>query len=244
MGKRAKTLIIVSASVLLLGGAAAIVGPPLYRDYFAAPAAEVPTLSADDSVLSETSTGPLDPALFRGSWVIGEGSYAGYRVNEVLNSTPVTVTGRTGEVTGTLELDGLTLSKADIAVDVASIKTDQPQRDSYFRDQLIKASKYPDATFSLTAPVTASKTPTSGEVVEQTVSGDLTIAGATKQVTFTVQLQAFADQQGSAPGTVEVGGQIPITFADFGLTAPNLGFVSVEPTGFVEFSLVIEGPTS
>lgn len=244
MGKRAKTLIIVVASVLLLGGTAAIAAPTIYRDYFAAPAAEAPTLSADDSVLSKAETGPLDPAVFSGSWAIGKGSYAGYRVNEVLNGTPVTVTGRTEAVTGTLKLEGLTLSNAEISVDIASIATDQPQRDSYFRDQLIQVSKHPDATFSLTAPVTATGVPNSGEVFEQTVSGDLTLAGTTRPVTFTVQLRAFAEQKGAATGAVEIGGQIPITFADFGLTAPNLGFVSVEPTGFVEFSLVLEGPSS
>ncbi len=31
--------------------------------------------------------------------------------------------------------------------------------------------------------------------------------------------------------------QIPITFADFGVEAPSLGFVKVEPQGFVEFEL-------
>ncbi len=173
MGKRAKTLIIVAASVLLLGGTAAIAGPPIYRDYSAAPAAESPILSADDSALSEVFTGPLNPAIFSGSWAIGKGSYAGYRVNEVLNGTPVTVTGRTEDVTGTLKLDGLTLSQAEISVDVASIATDQPQRDSYFRDQLIKVSKHPNATFSLTAPITATEPPNSGEIVEQTVSGKI-----------------------------------------------------------------------
>nr|WP_245542796.1 hypothetical protein [Pseudoclavibacter soli] len=32
-------------------------------------------------------------------------------------------------------------------------------------------------------------------------------------------------------------GSIPITFADFGVTAPSLGFVSVEDHGEVEFLL-------
>lgn len=125
---------------------------------------------------------------------------------------------------------------------MASIATDQLQRDSCFRDRLLQVTKHPQATFSLTAPVTASKTPDSGEVVEQTVIGDLTLAGETRPVTITVQLQAFAGQQDATAGAVEALGQIPITFADFGLIAPNLGFVSVEPSDFVEFSLVLECP--
>jgi hypothetical protein len=49
-----------------------------------------------------------------------------------------------------------------------------------------------------------------------------------------VELEAVFDGEGG-----QVAGSIPITFADFGVEAPNLGFVSVEPDGFVEFSLTI-----
>jgi len=38
---------------------------------------------------------------------------------------------------------------------------------------------------------------------------------------------------------VEVAGQIPITLTDFGLTAPDLGWVVVEPTGAIEVRLVL-----
>jgi len=65
-----------------------------------------------------------------------------------------------------------------------------------------------------------------------TATGDLTIAGVTRPVT--VELEAVLGD-----GSGQVAGSIPITFADFGVEAPNLGFVSVEPDGFVEFSLVI-----
>ena len=100
----------------------------------------------------------------------------------------------------------------------------------------------PTATFTLTSPLTIDSVPASGEVTEQTLSGDLTLAGVTKPVSVTVQLRALAASSGGNDGTVEIAGQIPITFADFGMTAPNLGFVSVEPTGTVEFSLSLERP--
>ena len=42
-------------------------------------------------------------------------------------------------------------------------------------------------------------------------------------------------------GKADTGGQvvgtIPITFSDYGVEAPDLGFVSVEDTGSIEFSL-------
>ena len=80
--------------------------------------------------------------------------------------------------------------------------------------------------------MTAAATPVVGEVQTLTATGDLTIAGVTRSVT--VELEAVLNDGGG-----QVAGSIPITFADFGVEAPNLGFVSVEPEGFVEFSLVI-----
>lgn len=242
MGKRAKALIITAAGVILVGGAAAFIAPVIYRDYFVEPAATAPKLSADDSTLQAESGAALDPAAFAGEWEVGDDSYAGYRVAEVLNGTDVTVTGRTDKVSGTLTAEGQTITQASFSVDVASIATDNPSRDDYFRGQVAQVSAHPTATFTLTDPLTIDRVPASGEVTEHTLNGELTLAGVTKPVSVTVQLRALAPEAGSSDGTVEIAGQIPITFADFGMTAPNLGFVSVEPTGSVEFSLSLDRP--
>lgn len=244
MGKRAKALIGTAACVVLLGGAAILVAPTIYRTYFVEPAAEAPSLSADDAALSPAQSAPLDAATLQGEWSVGDGSYAGYRVDEVLNGTPVTVTGRTDEVSGSLTVEGQTLTAAQFTVDVASIETDSSQRDNYFRTQVAGVSAHPTATFTLTTPLTVTELPASGEVIEQTLSGDLTLAGVTHPVTFTAQLRALPAEQSGGRVTAEIAGQIPITFADFGMQSPNLGFVSVEPTGVVEFSLSLQGPTA
>ena len=76
------------------------------------------------------------------------------------------------------------------------------------------------------------RAPKVGEVQTVQATGDLTLAGVTK--TVTVELQAVLNGE-----TGQVAGAIPITFADYGVEAPNLGFVSVEPQGSVEFSLEI-----
>ena len=227
-----RTIIIVSilAGVVLLGGTAAIAGPIVYRDLIVGEADAAPTVTAAPSPTAGTST--IDPAELSGTWAVSDGSYAGYRVDEVLNNTDVTVVGRTEEVTGTLTVEDLTLTAADLTVDVASITTDSSSRDAYFRDNARRASEHPEATFTLTGPVTAVATPVVGEVQTLTATGDLTIAGVTRSVN--VELEAVLND-----GSGQVAGSIPITFADFGVEAPNLGFVSVEPDGFVEFSLVI-----
>ncbi len=234
MSKRGtKATMIAIVGIAAVGSIATIAAPFVYQNFFVEPAAEAPALSADDSMLDARAEAgeTLDPAELSGEWTIAEGSSAGYRVDEVLNGSPVTVTGRTEQVEGTLVVDGLTLESARFSVDVASIATDNGSRDGYFRDQAMNVSAHPTASFELSGPVTLETAPAVGEVIEQTLSGELTLAGVTQQVEFDAQLRSDGE-------SAEIAGQIPITFADFGVEAPSLGFVSVEPTGFVEFELV------
>lgn len=231
MGKRAIIVTAAVAGVLLLGATAAIAGPLVYRDFIAEPAAETPTLRADDGAFA--SSDEIDPSSLNGTWVVAEGSFAGYRVDEVLNGTDVTVTGRTSQVTGTLTVEEVTLQAATFEVDVASIATSSSHRDDYFRENTMRVSTYPTATFTLTSPVKFTSIPGAGDVVDLELSGSLTLAGVTAPVTFTAQARGDAT-------SAEIVGQIAISFSDFGITAPSLGFVVVENVGFVEFDLVIE----
>ena len=55
---------------------------------------------------------------------------------------------------------------------MASIATDEPPRDSYFRDTALQTGTFPTATFTLTEPVALGDGVTSA-----TLTGDLTIRG-------------------------------------------------------------------
>lgn len=230
MKKRTKIITAsIVAGVVILGATAAIAGPIIYRDVIVGEAEAAPSITASPDTQADASAGAAAEDL-SGEWSVGSGSYAGYRVDEVLNGTDVTVVGRTEQVTGTLQVDGLSLTAAEITVDVASIETDSGNRDDYFRDTAVRVDEHPTATFVLTDAVIADTEPVVGEVQTVQATGELTLAGVTQ--TVTVELQAVLNGD-----TGEVAGSIPVTFADFGVEAPNLGFVSVEPTGFVEFSL-------
>lgn len=239
MEKSHKVLLTSAIGVLVLGVVVAIAGPPLYRDFIAPPAAEAPTITGDPSLAddladqTETAPSPLGHEQIAGSWNVAAGSTVGYRVNEVLNGTDVTVTGRTSEVTGSLTIsaDGRTLEAAEFTVDVASIATDQRARDAYFRDQAINTSEHPEAKFVLTEPVFVETLPEADEVVTLETIGDLTINGVTNQVAVNIDVRS----DGSSS---ELAGAIPVTFSDFGVHAPSLGFVKVEDHGFVEFHLI------
>lgn len=228
-----RTVVILSvsiAAVLALGATAAIAGPAFYRDVIVGEQPAAPTI-APPSASAAPTPGVVREGL-DGAWTVADGSFAGYRVDEVLNGTDVTVVGRTESVSGALEVDGLTLTAATIEVDVASIATDSGSRDDYFRQNALRTAQFPTATFVLTEPVTAPAAPAAGDEATLTALGELTIAGVTRPVS--VELDAAFDGDGG-----QVVGSIPIVFADFGVEAPSLGFVSVEPEGFVEFSLVI-----
>ncbi|WP_127794874.1 YceI family protein [Agromyces sp. LHK192] len=232
MQKRTKIIIGVAAGVVVvLGATAAIAGPIFYRDVIVGEADAAPTVTAAPT--AEASDGAsTDASDLTGTWVVSDGSFAGYRVDEVLNGTDVTVVGRTEQVDGTLEVQELSLTGAEFTVDVASIATDSGNRDDYFRDNAMRVDEHPTATFVLTDAVVADAQPVAGEVQTIEVTGALTLAGVTNPVTF--ELEAVLEGDGG-----QVAGSIPITFADYGVEAPNLGFVSVEPEGFVEFSLQI-----
>jgi len=217
MQQRTKVWTGIGAGVVALGVVAVVVGPGLYADWGNSRADAAPTLEA-------SATGEPVQAT-DGTWTVTDGSFAGYRLEEVLRGQDVTVTGRTEQVTGTVTVEDGRLTAGAIEVDMASIATDQPPRDTYFRDQAVQVRNFPTATFTLTEPADLGDGATDVQL-----TGDLTIRDVTQQVTVDAQVAASGD-------TVQVVGSVPVTFADFGIEAPSLGFVTVEDTGAVEFDL-------
>lgn len=184
-----------------------------------APASSAPAATGNSSD-AQAST-DLD-----GSWQVQQPSEAGYRLDEVLSGANVTVVGRTTQVSGKIEVAGEKLQSAAIDVDLASIATDSGNRDNYFRETL-EVSQYPKATIEITEPVDLSQV-RDGETVNSTVPATVKIKDVTRQYDLSVAIRQSGD-------TVEVQGSFPIVFQDFGVTAPNLGFVQVEDHGTIEF---------
>ncbi|MEU4362354.1 YceI family protein [Promicromonospora sp. NPDC023987] len=224
MRRGTKVAVGVGAGVVVIGAAAVIFGPGLYADRANEAAAEAPAL--------EQSAVPLpDADAAAGTWAVSDGSFAGYRVDEVLQGEDVTVTGRTEDVTGSVTVADGAISEADIEVDIASVATDEANRDAYFRDEAMEAGTYPTATFVLTEPAPIEEGATAVEL-----TGDLTIHGVTQAAT--VEAEVAGDATSGDP--VQVIGSVPVTFADFDVEAPSLGFVTVEDEGSIEFSLQLQ----
>ena len=219
---------IIALAVVVVAVLAIVGGTALYAriENNRAPdelALSTPSASATDS----TPAGPVALDSLAGTWTVSDGSQAGYRVDEVLNGQDVTVVGRTTDVTGTVTVTGSELSAADVTVSMTSVTTDNSSRDRQFLD-ILSTSEHPTATFVLTSPVDIAAI--ADGVADVEAAGDLTVAGVTRPVTVTLGAQTTATG-------VEVSGSIPVTFADFGIDAPNLGFVKVEDTGTIEMLL-------
>lgn len=123
-----------------------------------------------------------------------------------------TVRGRMGKLTGRLELDPKQPEKADfeIAVDAAGIDTGDAKRDGHLRSpDFFDAGTYPVITFKSNAVFPR------GEG-RYTASGDLTIRGVTRPVSFDIELAGVGvdGQGGQHLGAVATAA---IDRTDFGL---------------------------
>jgi polyisoprenoid-binding protein YceI len=166
-----------------------------------------------------------------GTWTVGAGSAAGYRVDEVLNGQDNTVVGRTSNVDGDVTVTNKTATAGTVTVDMTTVTTDSGARDGQFQGSIMRTDQFPTSTFALTEPVSLTAL-RGGGPISVTTTGELTIRDVTKQVDVKLDMQL-------SEGNVEVAGSIPVTFADFDIDPPNLGFVRVEDHGLVEFLLTL-----
>jgi len=81
------------------------------------------TAGSAGSTSASTAGAPL-----AGTWKVGSGSTAGYRVKEVLFGQSTTAVGRTSDVTGTMTIAGTTVSNASFSVDMTTVESDQNGR--------------------------------------------------------------------------------------------------------------------
>ncbi|HSO93552.1 MAG TPA: YceI family protein, partial [Candidatus Dormibacteraeota bacterium] len=95
----------------------------------------------------------------------------------------------------------------------------------------LQSDRYPTATFKLTSPISLPSSASSGQLVQVSAAGDLTIHGSTQSVTIPTQARLSGSQ-------IEVAGSITFPFSQFGMTPPNVGgFVSVQNNATMEFQL-------
>ena len=185
-----------------------------------------------------TSTAELD-----GTWAVdaetGEftledatGSFAGFRVDEELARIGAfTAVGRTGDVSGTLEITEESVTSVEIEVKLTTLRTDDSRRDGAIQ-RALRTSQHPTAAFSLTEELSIKGAAEAGTAVTLSAAGNLTVNGITQPVVIDIEAQLVGS-------VIAVVGSVEITFADFDVTIPQVPIVlSAEDHGIMEFQLL------
>ena len=228
--------LILSAVVVV--GLGVTVGPWAYINFIKddAPAALDINSSTNSTVESadqstDTVAAPLTDA--SGDWQVlpNTDSVVGYRVKEILFGQATEGVGRTKDVEAALTIADNAVTTGSFTVQMGTFVSDSAKRDGQFNGRIMDVATHPTATFSLTQPIALPANAVSGDVITTEATGELTLRGTTKPVTFPVQAQV----QGS---TFTVVGNITIVFNEWSIPEPGLPGISVDPQGLLEFSLV------
>jgi len=146
---------------------------------------------------------------------------------------------------GTMEVDGVTLVGGTLVIDMTSIEaTDGKPKDNASLTGHLKADdffgveKHPDATIRIT-----SVKPNPASTNENEVTGDLTIKGITKPVTFPATLTATPDGH-------QVSGVVTVDRTNYdikyksGKFFPDLADKAIKDDFMVKFAVLAKAPSA
>jgi polyisoprenoid-binding protein YceI len=219
---------IAAVAVLAFGGAF------VYIHFISGPAPAPLSLKSGGSASAGASdtaraSAAAHTSALTGTWKVASGSVVGYRVKEVLMGQNNIAVGRTHSITGSLAISGTRVTAARFTVEMATIKSDQSERDVQFNGRIMETSTYPTGSFRLTSPIELTPVPAAGVVKVYRAAGDLTLHGHTRPVSFALSAERTSTG-------LEVSGAIPVVFADYGIGNPSFGsFVSTGQGGTMEF---------
>lgn len=233
-------LAIVGAVVLLRGNDA-----PSEVDLDTATAGV--TTAPGNRAATDAATGATtDPGDLSGTWVVdtetgtfdyesATGSFVGFRVDEELATIgKTTAVGRTGDVTGTVELSGATVTSAQAEAKLTTITTNDDRRNAAVQ-RALGTDQFPTATFRLTEPIQLGDVLAGGAPgdVSTTANGELTVKGVTRPVVWNLQARLVDT-------TIVVVGSTEISLADFGVEVPRVPIVvSADDTATIELQLLL-----
>lgn len=192
--------------------------------------APVPAPLALPATAASAPTVPL-----AGTWNAGTGSQAGFRIEQTVLFTSSAVVQRTTAVTGTLTATTDQISTATFRVDLTTITTNGQTTPQL--SESLDTAHHPEATVTLTQPLTLDPAFATGATVTTTAPGQLTLRGIPGPVTITITARRDGD-------TLQATGSIPVAFADWNLPNPTsygpLG--SLADHGTAEFLLTLRHP--
>lgn len=222
--------VVAGALVLVLAGGYAAFA------VFGSGTSSAPPVALSSSNPSPTSSTSSGSGKMSGTWTVQDSdSFVGYRVREQFVSlpAPTDAVGRTSAVTGQLVVDGLQITAVDVKAELTQLISDKAMRDDRMHTMGLETDSFPTAQFTLTQPIVFASRPAEGTVVKKDAKGTLALHGVTKNVTIPLQARWTGDQ-------IEVAGSLPIVFADYDITPPSIGPVTVEDHGTMELHLFFQ----
>jgi polyisoprenoid-binding protein YceI len=163
-----------------------------------------------------------------GTWHVASGSTVGYRVQEVLIGQHTTAVGRSSTVSGSITIAGNAVTDGSFTVDMASVVSDQSERNASFDGRIMDVTRYPTATLELTSPIALGSVPAVGATSTYQAVGELTMHGTTKPVDFTVSAER-------TDTGIDVLADLPIQFSAWNIANPSIGgFVTTADDGTLE----------
>lgn len=169
-----------------------------------------------------------------GAWALDTSldSFVGYRVQEELAGIgTTTAAGRTSAVTGSIEINGASITSVEVLADFTELESDSRQRDNQLRSRGLETNDFPTASFVLTTPIVLSEPPTEGVAVSAIAQGDLTVHGVTRGVEIPIDAQLTA-------GVIAIVGSLDVKLTDFNIEAPTgLRVLSIDDDAVMEFQL-------
>jgi polyisoprenoid-binding protein YceI len=237
---KTRILVVIGAVVAVV----ALAGAAGYIYYFSGLRSAPAQLGLSATPIAATSptVTPAATASLTGSWTVTTGSLAGYRINELFvgQSSKHQAVARTSTVSGGLTVSGdstgYQVSSLTFTADLTSLHSvdtvagrDVTQRDGVVNRQL-DVQQFPTATFAATsASVPGGIT---NQAVDVSVTGKLTIHGVTKDVTIKAKAQLVG-------GKAEIAGSTSISMTDYGVSPPQMPFVTVDSTLLLEFDIFL-----
>ncbi len=172
-----------------------------------------PSTEPSTSTPEPTEPAPSGPGQVLGvTYVVGEGSEATFTVEEKLARLPLPndAVVRTMALSGEVHLDG---QPSVINIDLHQLASDQERRDRYIREKMFPNN--PILTFTVKDLGQLPEPVPVGEVITRQVSGEVSIRGVTKPLTFDVEARLD-------PDTLFILGRTTFTWDDLEIPPPNI----------------------
>jgi polyisoprenoid-binding protein YceI len=109
-------------------------------------------------------------------------------------------------------IDRTVVKTATFTVEMATVKSDQGERNAQFDGRIMDVARYPTATFVLTSPISFGSVPAVGKIVTVAAIGDLTMHGVTRKLTLAISTERTTT-------TIDVLADATIVFADWDIQA-------------------------